>query len=188
MAGMIWARFGSAPEWLLASKTSLYALYIFMFLTGLGIGADRRIGEMFRSLSLPMLFLPLITTIGSLAGVSCIAFICGYKIWDSLAVAAGFGYYSLSSIFIAQYRGPELGAVALLANIMRELLVLALAPFLYKYFGAAPLVCAGGCTTSDTTLPVIARYAGSAWIFPAIFHAMILDFSVPFWVTLFCSL
>jgi uncharacterized membrane protein YbjE (DUF340 family) len=40
----------------------------------------------------------------------------------------------------------------------------------------------------DTTLPVITRYCGKEWIFVSIVHAMILDFSVPFWVIFFCTL
>ena len=40
----------------------------------------------------------------------------------------------------------------------------------------------------DYTLPVITRFAGKQWVFVSIVHAMILDFSVPFWVTFFCTL
>jgi len=49
---------------------------------------------------------------------------------DTLAVGSGFGYYSLSSIFIADFRGAELGTVALLCNVMREIFTLLAAPLL----------------------------------------------------------
>ena len=39
----------------------------------------------------------------------------------------------------------------------------------------------------DTTLPIIARYAGLDWILISIVHAIILDFSVPFWGIFFCT-
>ena len=45
-----------------------------------------------------------------------------------MAVGAGFGYYSLSSIFITEYKGPELGTIALLSNITREIITLLFAP------------------------------------------------------------
>ncbi len=78
--------------------------------------------------------------------------------------------------------------MALLSNILREILTLVGTPLLVRLLGPlAPISC-GGASTMDTTLPVIARYAGREWIFISIVHAMILDFSVPFWVILFCSL
>lgn len=188
VCGVSFARSGLAPDSLKRPEASLYALWGLMLLVGLSVGLDRRLTKIFRTLRLSTLFLPLGTTIGTFAGASLAAFVLALSMADCLAVGAGFGYYSLSSVFITQYRGPELGTVALVANILRELFTLLFAPLVVRFAGPAPLISCGGCTTMDTTLPVIARYAGSEWILPAIVHAMILDFSVPFWVTLFCAI
>lgn len=107
---------------------------------------------------------------------------------DCLAVGSGFGYYSLSSIFITEYRGGELGTVALLANIIREILTLLAAPLLVRWFGRLAPISAGGATTMDTTLPVIMQASGQEFVVVSIFHGFLVDFSVPFLVTLFCSL
>ena len=78
--------------------------------------------------------------------------------------------------------------MALMANIMRELITLLFAPLLVRWISPlAPISC-GGASTMDTTLPIITRCAGQQWVFVSIVHAMILDFSVPFWVTFFCKL
>ncbi len=77
-----------------------------------------------------------------------------------MAVGAGFGYYSLSSIFIADFRGAELGTVALLCNVMRELFTLLAAPLVARWFGPLAAVSIGGATTFDTTLPIITQSAG----------------------------
>ena len=83
---------------------------------------------------------------------------------------------------------PLATTVALLSNILREILTLVGTPLLVRLLGPlAPISC-GGASTMDTTLPIIARYAGRDWIFVSIVHAMILDFSVPFWVIFFCTL
>ena len=107
---------------------------------------------------------------------------------DCLAVGAGFGYYSLSSIFITEYKGAELGTVALLANITREILTLLLAPLLARWFGPLAPIAAGGATTMDTTLPIIVQASGQRFVIVSIFHGFLVDFSVPFLVTLFCGL
>ena len=104
-----------------------------------------------------------------------------------MAVGAGFGYYSLSSIFITEYRGPELGTVALLSNIAREIITLLGAPLLLKYFGRLAPISAGGATTMDTTLPIITQTSGKAFVILSIYHGFVVDFSVPLLVTLFCS-
>ncbi len=40
----------------------------------------------------------------------------------------------------------------------------------------------------DTTLPVITKYAGPEFVVIALFHGMIIVFSVALWVSLFFSL
>lgn len=186
--GVFLARFGFAPDFLQMPDASLWALWLLMFLAGISVGLDKRLAKVFRTLSPATLLLPLATTIGTFAGAGLAALVLALSLADCLAVGAGFGYYSLSSVFITQYKGPELGTVALVANVLRELFTLLFAPLLVRFLGPAALVSSGGCTTMDTTLPVIARYGGPHWILPAIVHAMLLDFSVPFWITLFCTL
>ena len=56
----------------------------------------------------------------------------------------GFGYYSLSSIFITEYKGTELGTIALLSNIVREMITLLLSPLLVKVAGPLAPIAAGG--------------------------------------------
>ena len=40
----------------------------------------------------------------------------------------------------------------------------------------------------DTTLPVITRTSGEAFILVSLFHGFLVDFSVPFLVTFFCTI
>jgi uncharacterized membrane protein YbjE (DUF340 family) len=105
-----------------------------------------------------------------------------------MAVSAGFGYYSLSSVLITQYKGVELGTIALLANIIREVLTLLLAPWMVRYFGKLAPISAGGATTMDTTFPVIVKNSGKEFSVLSIYHGFITDLSVPFLVTFFCSI
>ena len=100
----------------------------------------------------------------------------------------GFGYYSLSSIFIADLRGPELATIALLCNVMREIFTLLAAPLVARWCGPLAAVSIGGATTFDTTLPVITQAAGRPYAVVSIFHGCALDFSVPFLVTFFCTI
>lgn len=64
----------------------------------------------------------------------------------------------------------ELGTIALIANIIREIFALLGAPLFVRYFGRLSPICAGGATTMDTTLPIITRYCGKDLVFVSIFH------------------
>jgi uncharacterized membrane protein YbjE (DUF340 family) len=160
-----------------------------MFFVGVSVGSDTDTLKSLKSLNPRLAFLPLMTILGTVAGVSVASLLLPHRsLTDCLAVGSGFGYYSLSSIFITTYRGAELGTVALLSNILREILTLLAAPLLVVWFGRLAPIAAGGATTMDTTLPIISRTSGQQFVILSIFHGFIVDFSVPFLVTLFCSL
>ena len=136
------------------SKLSFYALCALMFSVGVSVGNDPQTLRNFRSLNPRLIFLPV-------AGCAVVSLFLSHRsVTDCMAVGAGFGYYSLSSIFITEYKGPELGTIALLSNITREIITLLFAPLLVRWFGNLAPISAGGATTMDTTLPIITRYSG----------------------------
>ena len=177
------------PQGFLDSDVSYYALCALMFCVGISIGCDTSVLKSFRKVNPRLMFLPVMTIVGTLAGCAAASLVLGHRqLTDCLAIGSGFGYYSLSSIFITEYRGPELGTIALLANICREILTLLCAPILARYFGKLAPISVGGATSMDTTLPIITRASGEQFIVVSIFHGFCVDFSVPFLVTFFCSL
>ena len=104
-----------------------------MFCVGISIGSDTKTLKSFRSVNPRLMMLPIMTIVGSLAGTAAASALLPHRhLFDCLAIGSGFGYYSLSSIFITEYKGAELGTIALLANIMREILTLLCAPLLAK--------------------------------------------------------
>ncbi len=187
--GLLLGIFRWFPLQLMNQNISFYVLCALMFSVGISIGNDPTSIRQFRNIHPRILFLPLMTIVGTWIGVLAVSiFIKNRSVADCLAVGSGFGYYSLSSILITQYKGIELGTIALLSNIMREILTLIFAPWMVKYFGKLAPISAGGATTMDTTFPVIVRNSGKEYAIVSIYQGMIVDFAVPFLVTLFCSL
>lgn len=171
------------------SRASTYVLYVLMFCVGVTLGNDRTLTERVRRLDPRLALLPLATAVGTLGGAALAApLLVPWSLTDSLAVGAGFGYYSLSSIFIADFRGPELATIALLCNVMREIFTLLAAPVVARWWGPLAAVSIGGATTFDTTLPIITQAAGRPYAVVSIFHGCVMDFSVPFLVTFFCTI
>lgn len=176
-----------APDLAPGDDLALYALWLLMALVGLAVGADDRLSGVARSLGPRALWLPLGCMLGTFMGAAACCPLLPYSLWDCLAVGSGFAYYSLSSILIGQERGPELGALALLCNVARELVTIAFGGLLMRIGGPPGVILAAGASASDTNLPTVLRTAGPEWLVPAIASAMALDFSVPFWVALFTA-
>lgn len=184
------------PDVVVENDITVYVLYLLMFQVGLSIGSDKKLKEILCSIRPKLLLVPLATIVGTLTFSALVSLLLSqWSVFDCLAVGSGFAYYSLSSILINQLKEPslgiqlatELGTIALMANIMREIMALLGAPLFVKYFGRLAPICAGGATTMDTTLPIITRYSGKDLVFVSIFHGIIVDFTVPFFVSLFCS-
>ena len=187
--GTLCGLFDILPFQLAETDVSYYALCGLMFCVGISVGNDPQTLQNFRKLNPRLIFLPVMTILGTLAGSAIVSLILSQRsVTDCLAIGSGFGYYSLSSIFITEYRGAEMGTIALLANISREILTLLAAPLLVRWFGNLAPISAGGATTMDTTLPIITQTAGQQFVVISIFHGFVVDFSVPFLVTLFCSI
>ena len=187
--GIVAGLSGMVPESIIDGDLTFYALCALLLCVGIGIGSDRNIVTKFKSLDVRMALLPLGTALGTFAGSLAVSLILsGRSPLDCLAVGSGFGYYSLSSIFITEYKGAELGTIALLANIIREMVTLLLSPVLAKVFGSLAPISSGGVTSMDTTLPIIMASSGEQYSAVSIFHGFILDFSIPFLVTFWCTL
>lgn len=168
---------------------SFLTLCALLFCVGITVGNNTTLLKSFTKLDKRLMLLPLMTITGTLAATAIAALgLPGRSLTDCLAVGSGFGYYSLSSILITQYRGPDLGTVALLANIFREVITLLGAPLLVHWFGPLAPISAGGATTMDTTLPIITLTSGESFVILSLFHGFLVDFSVPFLVSFFCTL
>ena len=136
IAGVLLGRLADVPELFTTGEIALYVLYILMFLVGVSIGRDREIMKILRQQNLKIVLVPLGTILGTFVGTALISCVLQERsLTDCLAVGAGFGYYSLSSVFITQYKGAELGTIALLSHILREMAALMAAPGLVRYFG-----------------------------------------------------
>ncbi len=178
------AVFGLISAWLVNEDLTFYTLLVLVFVVGFGIGSDSSAFEVLKRIKLKVLLVSLLVVVGSLAATALFSlFLHQISVGQAMAVGAGLGYYSLSSIIISQMSGHELGIIALLANIFREITTLVAAPFLVKYFGKLAVIASGGATAMDTTLPVVVKFTGKEYGVIAVFSGVVLTIIVPLLVT-----
>lgn len=173
----------------LPHDASYYALCLLLVCVGFNIGQNEELRRSLKHIKKSYILLPIITIVGTWVGALLTSHLLSHRsLTDWLAVSSGFGYYSLSSILITEVRGIELGTVALMYNVMREMMTLLFAPLLLKLFGPLAPISIGGATTADTTLPTISRICGTHLVPIAICHGLVVDLSVPLLVPFFCAL
>ena len=179
-----WGADGYVPD-----RASFYCLCVLLMCVGFGIGQNEELRRGFRHIKRGFVLMPVVTIVATWLGALLTALLAGsYSLADWLAVSSGFGYYSLSSMLITEMRDVELGTLALMYNVLREVTTLLFAPLLLRLFGPLAPISIGGATTADTTLPIISRVCGARFVPVAIFHGLVVDLSVPLLVTLLCSI
>ena len=114
------------------------------------------------------------------------AFILDLPLKTGLAMASGFGWYSLSGILLTESFGPVIGSAAFFNDLARELIAIMLIPGLVRRSRSTALgLC--GATSMDFTLPVLQRSGGLEMVPAAIVHGFILSLLVPILMAFFSA-
>lgn len=160
-------------------------LILFIFSIGIDLGINKYIfKDIFRN-DIIIFLIPLMTIIGSLLGGLICGLIFEIPANKSLSIASGFGWYSLSGAILTNIDGPEIGTIAFLSNIFRELFSVVAIPFIAKIMNKYTAIAPAGATSMDTTLPIIVEVTSKDMALYAIFNGALLSFLVPYFVPFF---
>ncbi len=129
----------------------------------------------------------LVMIVTSFCGGVIAALLLDLPINHGLAMASGFGWYSLAGILIGDSLGSILGGAALLNELLREMLALVLSPLLIQRYPNTAIGYAGA-TAMDFNLPVIQSSGGIRCVPVAIVSGFILSLLVPALILFFVSL
>ncbi len=168
-----------------ASDASEYTLIFLLLLIGIQL---RNSGMSLRQIILNRrgMVIGSIVTVSSLLGGVVNALLLGLPVKAGLAMASGFGWYSLSGILVTESWGPVIGSAAFFNDLGRELIAIMLIPGLIRHSRSTALgLC--GATSMDFTLPVLQRSGGIEIVPPAIVHGFLLSLLVPILMALFAA-
>lgn len=168
-----------------ATDASEYTLIFLLFLVGIQL---RNSGMTLRQIILNRrgMVIALVVVASSMVAGVINAFLLGLPIKTGLAMASGFGWYSLSGILLTDAYGPVIGSATFFNDLARELLAIMLIPGLVRRSRSTALgLC--GATSMDFTLPVLQRSGGVEMVPPAIVHGFILSLLVPLMMAFFTA-
>ena len=161
-----------------------FGLYLLLFFIGIDIGKNDNILNDLKKLNKKVLFLPFITIISSLAGGAVASIFLSLSIGESVAISAGMGWYSFSAIELSKV-SVELGGIAFLSNIFRELLAIFLIPIIAKKLGSFESVSIAGATAMDSVLPIINKNNPAEISIISFYSGLVISIVVPILVNIF---
>ena len=163
---------------------------------GFGLGNNGDFIKQLRMAGLRTLLLPFFTILGTLAITSVVSlFVRDLSCCDVLAAGSGFGYYSLSSMLILDFKEASAGvdaaallaSISLLANVFRELIALSCCGMFARLGSVSATISLAGINSMDVCLPLIfPGEGGKPMMSAAIIHGIIFEVSVPILIYALC--
>ena len=186
--GMLLGRF-LVPDALVEHIGTLInlGLYFLLFLVGVDMGRQGNVWRDIKEAGLRVLLIPLAVAAGTLAAAAVAGLFLPMSVKDAMAASAGFGWYSLAPMLLADY-SASVSAVAFLSNVMREVLSIILIPLAARYVGFVECVALPGAAAMDTVLPVVVRSTHERITIYSFVSGVILSFAVPVLVPFIISL
>ncbi len=176
------------PEgYLPPENTMTVLLMILILLVGIGLkGSGITLKEVLlnrRGVEMSVIF-----TFAVLAGGLFFALLFSEVSWTKgLALASGFGWYSLSAIVMTEAYGVIWGSVALFNDLIREFFALLFIPVFMRKSPSAS-VGLGGATSLDFTLPIIQQSGGLKVVPLAISFGFLINIVSPVLMVAFSAL
>lgn len=133
------------------------------------------------------LWTSIVFILSSLVGGVIAAYLLGLPLLNTLALASGFGWYSLSSVLLNEAWGPVYGSIAFFNDLGREIFCLFTIPLFMRLFPSTAIGLAGA-TALDCTLPIIQRSGGIQVVPLAISFGFIINLAVPLLLAFFIGL
>ncbi len=174
------------PELLPHDKTTTVLLMALLFLVGISLkGSGISLREAMlnkRGLQISLVFMAFTL----LSGVVYALIFDDVSITKGLALASGFGWYSLSGTIMTDAYGAVWGSVALLNDLGREVIALIFIPMVMRY-SSSSAIGLGGVTSLDFTLPTIIQSGGTKIMPLVISFGFITNVVSPVLMVLFSS-
>lgn len=158
-----------------------------LFFVGLELGREGTVVENFKRVGIRILAFPVASVVGCLIFAGIASFFLPMTIKESMAVASGFGWYTLAPVMLADV-SAELSAIAFLHNIMREMVGIMIIPIVAKRIGYIEACSVPGAAAMDVCLPVVEKATNSGTTVYAFVMGVFLTATVPIFVRFFIFL
>lgn len=160
-------------------KIGLCTLLIFV---GLDLGLDGKVVTNFKKVGIRIMAIPAAAIVGTMVGSALCALFLPISLRESLAIGAGFGWYSLAPGIIMDKGFLMAGAISFMHNVMRELFAIITIPFVARHVGYVESCGLPGASAMDVCLPIVERSTSSNTAVYSFVTGLVLSIAVPIMV------
>lgn len=153
-------------------------LCIILFLVGVDMGKQGNIWRDIKAAGIRTLVFPFAVAVGTLSMAAVASLFLPMSAKDAMAASAGFGWYSLAPVLLADY-SASVSAIAFLSNVIREVLAIILIPIVSVKIGYLECIGLPGAAAMDTVLPVVVKSTDDHIAIYSFVSGVILSFAVP---------
>ena len=157
-------------------KLTNWLLRALLFCIGFDLGLELHRLDL-RLLTPKLLLVPLINIAMSLTIGLIFGSLSGLGARDGSLLTAGMGWYSLSSVLLADRGMILLSLLTFIHNVFRELFAIICAPLAAKVSPMLP-VYLGGATSMDVMLPFVQRYSGKEYTLVSFYSGVVCSGAV----------
>ncbi len=188
VAGVLYSYFGLNNSLIsFITDHSNLVLYLLMFTVGISVGMHDGLMKKIKEYHIKIFIIPIGIIIGSLLGGILCAYIFKIPTGYATAIASGMGWYSLAGATISKLVDAQLGSIAFLSNLMREIFSYFIIPILATYLNHYTCIAPAGATSEDTTLPMMLKYTNEETVVLSVLNGMICSFFVPILISICLS-
>lgn len=124
-----------------------------------------------------LLLVPFVNILVSLGCGLLFSLLTRHSAREGLLLYSGLGWYSLSSVLLAERGLMLLSILAFIHNVFRELLAILCAPLAARVSPYLPIYL-GGATSMDVMLPFVQRYCGRQYTLVSFYSGVICSLAV----------
>lgn len=165
-------------DWLVAGICILLAL------AGFNLGLEGKVIQSFKGVGIKVIFIPIAAVAGSLIMGAVYGLISSLTVSESIAVSAGFGWYTLAPGMLTEAGFAVAGAVSFMHNVIRETLGIVLIPIAAKKIGYLECTSIPGVAAMDVCLSIVERSCRAETVVYSFCTGALMCVCVPVVVTL----
>lgn len=171
----------------ISEKVLIVGLCVLMLSVGLDIGMQGTVVANFKKVGWRILVIPFAAIAGTLAACAAAALFLPLSFRESMAVGAGFGWYSLAPLILIRY-SSQISALSFIHNILRELFGIILIPAVAKKIGYVEACAVPGAAAMDVCLPIVEKETNADIAVYSFVTGVIMSIAVPVLVPLIAGI
>lgn len=163
-------------NWLVAG------ICILLGLVGFDLGLDGSVFKNLATVGVKVIFIPMAAIAGSMVFGAVYSIVSPLGIRETVAISAGFGWYTLAPGIIAEAGFAVASAVSFMHNVIRETVGIVIIPLIAKKIGYLEATAVPGVAAMDICMPIVERCCRPETVVYSFCTGVLMSVAVPLFV------